>query len=212
MNVSNNRPFLLFYAAAVLLALVVSGIHPHDRLTWFLEVAPILAGLPLLAATHGRFPLTTLAYTLVFFHALILIAGGHSTYALNPLGEWAKEAWGLARNPYDRLGHFAQGFVPAILAREILLRTTKLERGKMLFFLVLSVCLFISAFYEFIEWWSALLLGQSAEAFLGTQGDVWDTQWDLFLAFVGAIAAQLTLTRLHDAQLARVPPPASRRR
>ena len=185
-------------------ALVVSGIAPYDRTTWWLEIFPILIGAPILIATHRRFPLTPLLYTLLALHALILVVGGHYTYAQVPLGFWVQEAFGLARNHYDRLGHFAQGFVPAILAREILLRTSPLRPGKWLFVLVAAVCLAFSACYEFIEWWAALAGGESAEAFLGTQGDVWDTQWDMFLALIGALVAQLTLARVHDRALARL--------
>ena len=188
-------------------ALVVSGIAPHDRLTWWLEVAPVLIGAPVLIATRRRFPLTPLLYRLLFAHALILVAGGHYTYARVPLGEWARHLFDLARNPYDRLGHFAQGFVPAILAREVLVRRSPLRRGGWLVLTVTSVCLAFSALYELIEWWSALLWGGSAEAFLGTQGDVWDTQWDMFLALCGALAAQALLSRLHDRQLSRLEGP-----
>lgn len=188
-----------------LLALVISGIHPHDRTTWWLEVFPVVLGLPLLIATRRRFPLTPLLYVLLFVHALILMLGGHYTYARVPLGFWVQDLFDLGRNHYDRLGHFAQGFVPAILAREILLRRTPLRPGGWLFFLVCSVCLAFSACYEFFEWWSAVIGGSAADAFLGTQGDVWDTQWDMFLALVGAVAAQLLLARLHDRQLGRLP-------
>jgi len=142
-------------------------------------------------------------YTLLAVHAIILAVGGHYTYARVPLGFWVQEALGLARNHYDRLGHFAQGFVPAILAREILLRTSPLRPGKWLFVIVVAICLAFSACYEFIEWWSALLGGEAATDFLGTQGDVWDTQWDMFLAFIGAVVAQVTLARAHDRHLAR---------
>jgi putative membrane protein len=187
-------------------ALAVSGIRPDDRLTWFLEVAPIFLGAPILIATYRRFPLTPLLYRLLFLHALILMAGGHYTYAKVPLGFWVQDLLGLARNHYDRLGHFAQGFVPAILAREVLLRRTPLRRGGWLFFLVTCICLAISATYEFVEWWSAVLGGSAADAFLGTQGDVWDTQWDMFLALVGALTAQLTLSRVHDRQPALLQP------
>jgi putative membrane protein len=185
-------------------ALVVSGIGPHDRTTWWLEVFPVLLGVPLLIATRRRFPLTPLLYVLLFIHALILILGGHYTYARVPLGFWVQDLLDLGRNNYDRLGHFAQGFVPAILAREILLRRTPLRPGGWLFFLVCSVCLAFSACYEFFEWWAAVIGGSAADDFLGTQGDVWDTQWDMFLALLGAITAQLFLARPHDRQLARL--------
>ncbi|MST01390.1 MAG: DUF2238 domain-containing protein [Pedosphaera sp.] len=182
--------------------LVLSGLQPLDRLTWWLEVIPILLGVPLLLLTARRCPLTPLAYRLIFLHALILLLGAHYTYAEVPLGYWVKDWLDLARNHYDRLGHFAQGFVPALLAREILLRCTPLRPGGWLFFLVTTVCLAGSALYEFFEWWSALILGQSADAFLGTQGDIWDTQWDMFLALVGAVLCQLLFSRLHDRQRA----------
>jgi len=182
--------------------LLLSGIGPEDRYTWVLEVAPILVAVPILVATRRRFPLTPLAYRLIFLHACILMLGGHYTYAAVPLGFWVRDALGLSRNHYDRLGHFAQGFVPAILAREILIRKTPLKSGPWLFFLVTCVCLAISVFYEFLEWWTALASGEAAMAFLGTQGDVWDTQWDMFLCLLGALTAQITLSRVHDRQLA----------
>ncbi|MEA2603657.1 MAG: putative rane protein [Acidobacteriota bacterium] len=204
MNRSTREPLLLLGLAVV--ALVVSGIHPYDRLTWLLEVVPILIGAPILIATWRRFPLTPLLYRLMFLHALILMAGGHYTYARVPLGFWFRDLLGLARNHYDRLGHFAQGFVPAILVRELLLRKGVVRRGGWLFFLVTCVCLAFSAFYEFTEWWSAVIGGEAATDFLGTQGDVWDTQWDMFFALIGAVTAQLTLSRLHDRQIARLDP------
>lgn len=200
MNRSAREPLILLGLTAI--ALIVSGIHPYDRTTWILEVAPILIGAPILIATYLRFPLTPLLYRLLFVHALILILGGHYTYARVPLGFWVSDLLGFARNHYDRLGHFAQGFVPAILAREILLRRTPLGRGGWLFFLVTCTCLAFSAVYEFIEWWAAVIGGSAAEEFLGTQGDVWDTQWDMFLALVGAITAQIILGRVHDRELA----------
>ncbi len=190
--------------AAVIAALLASGVAPKERLTWVLEVAPILVALPLLVATRRRFPLTPLVYVLIALHAAVLCLGGHYTYAEVPIGFWVRDALGLARNHYDRLGHFAQGFVPALVAREVLLRTSPLRRGRWLFVLVTAVALSISALYEFVEWGAALALGQGADAFLGTQGDPWDTQWDMFLAFVGAIAGQLLLARVQDRQLARL--------
>jgi putative membrane protein len=201
---SAREPLILLALAAA--ALIVSGIHPYDRTTWVLEVAPILIGVPILIATYRRFPLTPLLYRLLFLHALILMLGGHYTYARVPLGFWVRDLMGFARNHYDRLGHFAQGFVPAILAREVLIRRTPLRSGGWLFFLVTCVCLAFSATYEFIEWWSAVIGGSAADAFLGTQGDVWDTQWDMFLALVGAVTAQVTLAKVHDRELARVEP------
>lgn len=187
-----------------LIVLLWSNIMPKDRMTWFLEVAPVLVALPLLTYTSKSFPLTILLYILIFIHALILMTGGHYTYAEVPAGFWVQDIFDLQRNHYDRLGHFAQGFVPAILAREILIRTTALKPGKMLFFIVTSIGLAFSAFYEMIEWWTALLYGGSADAFLATQGDIWDTQWDMFMALIGAITAQLLLGPLHDRQLAEL--------
>lgn len=188
-----------------LACLVLSGIGVADRTTWVLEVFPIFVAVPLLVATARRFPLTPLTYRLIFLHALILMLGGHYTYARVPLGFWVQDAFGLARNHYDRLGHFAQGFVPAIIAREVLLRRSPLVSGKWLFFLVTCVCLSVSAGYELVEWAAAVIGGESADAFLGTQGDVWDTQSDMLMALLGALAAQLLLARTHDRQLARLP-------
>jgi putative membrane protein len=188
--------------ALTAVALVVSGIGPRDRATWLLEVAPVLIVAPLLYFTWRTFRLTPLTYRLIFVHGLILMLGGHYTYAHVPLGFWLQDLFDFARNPYDRIGHLAQGFIPAIVTREILLRVTPLRHGKMLFFLVLCVCLAVSAFYELIEWWTAVLFGEGAHEFLGTQGDEWDTQWDMFLALVGATASQLLLSRGHDRQLA----------
>jgi putative membrane protein len=160
--------------------------------------------VPILIATARRFPLTPLSYRLIFVHALILMVGGHYTYAKVPLGFWMRDLFHLARNNYDRIGHFAQGFVPAIIAREVLLRKTPLKPGGWLFFLVACVCLAISACYEFVEWWTAVANGSAADAFLGTQGDPWDTQWDMFFALLGALTAQITLSRVHDRQIARL--------
>lgn len=182
-------------------ALAASAFGPSDLLTWFLETAPVMFAIPLLVMTRRRFPLTPLLYVLIFLHGLILMLGGAYTYAEVPPGFWVRDALGLERNHYDRLGHFAQGFVPAILAREILMRTSPLKPGAWLFVLVTSVCLAFSAFYELIEWWSAVALGQGADAFLGTQGDQWDTQWDMFLALIGAVTAQLTLGHVHTRQM-----------
>jgi putative membrane protein len=193
------------------LALVASGIDPFDRLTWLMETLPVMLGLPLLIATHRRFPLTPLVYRLLFVHGLILILGGAYTYARVPLGFWLQDALDLSRNHYDRLGHLAQGFIPAMLAREILLRATPLPPGGWLFFLVTCVVLAISASYEFIEWGAALAMGGDADAFLATQGDVWDTQWDMFLALLGALAAQSLLSRWHNRQLALLPGARPRR-
>ena len=190
---------LLLYVLAVLLW---SGIHPHDRFTWFMEVFPVLLGVPILVATHRRFRFTALAYGLMALHATILMVGGRYTYAEVPLGFWMEDWFGFARNHYDRIGHFAQGFIPADVARAVLSRLTPLKRGGWLFFLVVCFCLALSAFYELIEFWTALATGTAAEAFLGTQGDVWDTQWDMMLALIGALSSLVVLSRLHDRQLA----------
>lgn len=184
------------------LALLASGIAPHDRLTWFMEVLPVLIAAPVLVATRRRLPLTTLVYVLIAIHGLILVYGGAYTYARTPFGFWLQELLGFTRNPYDRIGHLAQGFVPAMVARELLLRVFRISGRKLLFFLVACICLAISAFYELVEWWAALLIGAGADEFLATQGDVWDTQWDMFLALCGALLAQLLLGRRHDRQLA----------
>ena len=199
-----HEPVILLILTLVCLA--ISRIGAVEPGTWILEVFPIFLAIPLLVATAKRFPLTPLAYRLLFVHALILMVGGHYTYAKVPLGFWVQDALHLARNHYDRLGHLAQGFVPAIIAREVLLRRSPLQRGKWLFFLVICVCLAVSASYELIEWLAALLGGSSADAFLGTQGDVWDTQWDMFMALVGAITSLLLLSRVHDRQLERLDP------
>lgn len=197
-------------AAFIGLALAVaavSGVGPNDRLTWILEVAPVFLGAALLIFSYRRFPLSTLLYGFLALHGFILAVGGHYTYAEVPVGFWVQELFDLSRNPYDRLGHFAQGFVPALLAREILIRRSPLANSKWLPFLVVCVCLSFSAFYELIEWWAALSLDQSADQFLGTQGDVWDTQWDMFLALIGAIVALLTLGKAHDRSMAKVKGP-----
>ena len=198
---TSSRAELLVLLAVGSAVLVWSAINPHDRTTWWLEVVPVLIGVPVLALTRKRFPLTALAYRLIFIHAIILMVGGHYTYARVPLGFWAQDLLGFGRNHYDRLGHLAQGFIPAIIAREILIRTSPLKGSNWLPVVVTSICLAFSAFYEFTEWWAALLGGDAATDFLGTQGDVWDTQWDMFLAFCGAILAQLALSRFHDRQL-----------
>ena len=187
-----------------LAALIASGVNPYDRLTWWMETLPVMIGLPLLLATHRRFPLTPLVVRLLFVHGLILVLGGAYTYARVPLGFWVQDAFDLARNHYDRLGHLAQGLIPAMLTREILLRNTPLQPGGWLFLLTTSVVLAFSACYEFIEWGTALTMGGDADAFLATQGDVWDTQWDMFLALIGALIAQALLSRRHDRALARL--------
>lgn len=187
--------------ALTVLALIASAWRPFDRATWLLEVAPVLIGLPILLATRTRYPLTSLLYVLLLLHALVLILGGAYTYARVPAGFWVQEWFGLARNPYDKLGHFMQGFVPAVIAREILIRGDYVRSRRMLAFLCVCVAMAISAAYELLEWWAALALGQGADEFLGTQGDPWDTQSDMFFALIGACVALLTLARLHDRQL-----------
>ncbi|MBY0268757.1 MAG: DUF2238 domain-containing protein [Burkholderiales bacterium] len=195
---------LLAIGAIWALALIASGIAPYDRTTWLMEVLPVLIAAPVLVATRKRLPLTTLVYALIAIHGLILVYGGAYTYARVPFGFWLQDVLGFARNPYDRIGHFAQGFVPAMVARELLLRVFRIEGRNILNFLVVCVALAISAFYELIEWWAALAMGAGADEFLGTQGDVWDTQWDMFMALTGALLALLVLARRHDRQLARL--------
>lgn len=198
-----REPLILILLGAV--ALAASGLAPKDRFTWFMEVAPIFVAVPILLVTSRRFPLTPLAYRLIFVHALILMVGGHYTYAEVPLGFWMQKAFGFARNHYDRIGHFAQGFVPAILVREVLRRKRRpLPNDGWLFFLVTCVCLAISACYEFVEWGTAVATGAKSDAFLGTQGDPWDTQWDMLWALIGSIVSQLLLARFHERQLARL--------
>ena len=185
-----------------LLILVWSGIRPLDYFIWFLEVVPAMVGAVVLVAIYPKVRLTMLVYCLIWLHALVLMLGGHWTYAEMPLFNWLRDEYGLARNHYDRLGHVMQGFVPAMIAREILLRKAVVQGRRWLFFVVACITLAISAFYEFIEWWVAVASGTAADAFLSTQGDIWDTQWDMFLALCGAIAAQLLLARWHERQLA----------
>ncbi len=192
----------LGWVSVYLGVLVWSGIDPKDRLTWVLEVAPAVIGLAVLAATRARYPLTPLAYALVLVHAVILMVGGHYTYAEVPLFDRLAEWLGHARNNYDKLGHFAQGFVPAVLAREILRRNRVVAGRGWLGYVVITSCLALSAFYELLEWLAAELSGAAAEAFLGTQGYVWDTQSDMALALLGAVCALLLLSRVHDRQLA----------
>ena len=193
------------YEVGLLLSLVVflvlSGIHPHDFFTWVLEVFPILIGVPILIWVYPRFRFTRLVYTLLWVHAIILMVGGHYTYAQVPLGFWMEHAFGFTRNHYDRIGHFAQGFIPALLAREIFIRSSPLRGSRWLPFVVVCFCLAFSAFYELIEFWTALASGSAATDFLGTQGDPWDTQWDMQLALIGALVSLLTLSRVHDRQL-----------
>ena len=190
------------YCAGLIALLALSGWRPFDMATWVMEVAPVAVVLLILWATRQRFPLTPLLYALIFVHAGVLMLGGHYSYARVPLGDWLRDTLALARNPYDGIGHFMQGFVPAIAARELLLRHTGLQRGAWLFVVVTGLCLGISAIYELIEWGAAVALGQGAEEFLGTQGDPWDTQKDMAMAWIGAMAAQWLLARWHDRQLA----------
>jgi putative membrane protein len=201
-----RKLFLTSLCALGLLVLVWSGTKPHDYFTWFLEVLPIFIALPILFLTHQKFPLTSILSLLILFHASVLMVGGHYTYALVPINEmplfsWLRDTFDLSRNYYDRVGHFVQGFVPAMIVREILLRKRVVKQDAWLFFIVCCICLSISACYEFIEWWVAVASGTGADAFLGTQGDVWDTQWDMFTALIGAIAAQTLLAKVHDKQL-----------
>jgi putative membrane protein len=188
---------------SMVVLLVWSGIHPHDRFTWWLEVAPIFLGVPALILLYPRLRLTPLVYTLIWIHCGILMLGGHYTYAQVPLGFWMEQWLGFTRNHYDRIGHFAQGFVPAMLAREIFIRRSPLAGSRWLPFMVICVCLAFSAFYELVEFWTALAEGSAATDFLGTQGDPWDTQWDMMLALIGAIVSLMLLSRVQDRQLAR---------
>lgn len=200
-----SQKLMLCCAAFILmLILIISGIHPFDRGTWVMEVLPVLIIVPLLIYTYKTFPLTNLLYSLIFLHAMVLIVGGAYTYARVPLGFEIAQWFSLDRNPYDKIGHFMQGFVPAIAAREILIRHQILAKGKMLSFIVICIVLAISATYELIEWAAALALGQGAQEFLGTQGYEWDTQSDMFFALIGVITALLLLSKWHDRQIAKL--------
>jgi putative membrane protein len=190
--------------AILALALVVSGWQPFDRTTWILEVFPILLVIPVLVFTRRRFSLTPLLYYLIFLHALVLIVGGAYSYARVPLGFWLQKVLHLTRNPYDKIGHFFQGFVPGMAAREVLIRGAHIRGRKMLHFMIICVVLAVSATYELVEWAAALALGQGADEFLGTQGDPWDTQSDMFLALIGVCAALLLMSKVHDRQLSRL--------
>ncbi len=199
-----QRALLVLFLAVFLWSMV----RPHDWFTWGLEVFPAVIGLVLIVATRKRFPLTPLLIVLLFVHAIILIVGGHYTYALVPLGFWMQDAFGFTRNHYDRIGHFAQGFVPAILAREILIRNRVVRGRGWLFTIVVAICLAVSAAYELLEWSVSAMSGSAGDSFLGTQGDIWDTQKDMALATIGAILAQLLLGRVHDRQLGAVDAPS----
>ncbi len=199
MNLKRNIWLAIFF-----LVLAWSAWRPHDYPTWWLEVLPALVVLLVLFLTRERFPLTSLAYWLILVHAVILMVGGHYTYAEVPVGDWLRDFSGGTRNNYDKLGHLAQGFIPAIVVREVLLRNGVIAVRGWLAFIVVSICLAISAAYELIEWWVALLSGEAAEAFLGTQGYVWDTQSDMFLALLGAILSLLVFSRIHDRQISKL--------
>lgn len=200
MNAKPSRYELLLLVSLAAL-LVWSGIAPHDRFTWVLEVFPIFIGIPALIVLYPKLRLTPLVYTLIWIHACILMLGGHYTYARVPLGFWMEQWFGFHRNHYDRIGHLAQGFIPAMVAREVFIRRSPLGRTRWLPFMTVCFCLAFSAFYELIEFWTALSTGEGATDFLGTQGDPWDTQWDMMLALIGSIVALLLLSRWHDRQL-----------
>lgn len=194
----------LALAVVVTVLLVLSGLHPAERSTWWMETAPIFLAAPVLFATYKRFPLTPLLYVLVALHAIILLTGGAYTYAKVPVGFWVQDVFHLSRNPYDKLGHFWQGLVPALAAREIFIRNRIVRPGAWTSILGVTIALSVSLIYELIEWGAAVALGQGAEAFLGTQGDVWDTQSDMGMACLGALVAVLLLSRWHDRQIAAV--------
>ena len=203
-NPSGSTGKILLWTGTFFTVLLWSAINPHDRLTWLLEVAPALLAILVLALSYSRFRLTPLAYWLILLHSIILMIGGHYTYAEVPAFNWLRDYFDLSRNNYDKVGHLAQGFIPAIIAREILLRKQVVNGRRWLNVLIVCICLAISACYELIEWWVALLSGEAADAFLGTQGDIWDTQSDMALALLGAILALLLLTRTHDRQLSKI--------
>jgi putative membrane protein len=201
-KIKQAEPAVLLIAA--LLATALSAVAPFDWLTWWMEAVPVLIAVPILLATYRRHPLTPLLYRLIFLHMLVLLFGAHYSYARVPLGFWMEDLFGFGRNHYDRIGHFMQGFMPAILSREILLRAGVVRRGGWLFFICVCICLAFSAFYELIEWWSAVAAGDATLEFLGTQGDVWDAQWDMLFALIGGVCSLLLLSRLHDRQLAKM--------
>jgi len=202
MNMKNKNYPVVFTLISVFI-LITSLILSHDKFTWILEVFPILIGLPILFFTYKKLPLTKLMYVLLILHFIILSVGAIYTYAEVPLGFWMQDWFGFTRNNYDKIGHFAQGFIPAVLIRELLLKTSPLKKGKWLNFIIISIALAISAFYELIEWWTALSQGASAEAFLGLQGDQWDAQSDMLMALIGASLALIILSRFHDKQIAQ---------
>jgi putative membrane protein len=201
MNDSHSKRLPLTLLVSFAAILVWSVIHPKDLFTWFLETFPAMIGGTVLIATYRRFELTPILYVLIWMHGIILVIGGHYTYAEVPLGNWFRDTFHLSRNHYDRLGHFAQGFVPALIAREFLLRRSPLKRGKLLTYIILSICLAISAAYELLEFGVSIATGSAGDAFLGTQGDIWDTQEDMLMALIGATTALLTMSRWHDRQL-----------
>ncbi|NGN97818.1 DUF2238 domain-containing protein [Grimontia sp. S25] len=200
MKKANSTIWLTIFFAVF----IWSAINPKDQFTWFLEVAPALIALVALAMTRKSFPLTQVTYFFILVHCVILMVGGHYTYAEVPLFDYIKEITNTARNNYDKVGHFAQGFIPALVAREILIRNSVIPSPRWRNFFIVSFCLAFSAFYELIEWWVAVMSGESAEAFLGTQGYVWDTQSDMFLAMIGAITSLVLLGKIHDKQLAKL--------
>jgi len=200
---ANNRELLVL--CCLLAGVTVwSWVDPYDRITWWLESLPVFIGLPILWLSRRSFPLTRLVYYFLFAHAVLLLIGAHYTYARVPLGFWMQDWFEFSRNNYDRLGHIAQGFVPALVARELFIRRQIVKPGRWLFFLVLCFCLAFSAFYELIEWWTAVFGGDGSIEFLGVQGDIWDAQWDMLLALLGAIAAQLLLASWQDGQIQQV--------
>lgn len=200
----NNKVAISIWIIIFMAVIIWSGIGPKDRVTWMLEVVPAIIGFVAMAITYKRFPLTPLLYGLILIHSIILIVGGHYTYAEVPLFDDMKQWFGWERNNYDKLGHFVQGFVPAMIARELMIRLNVFNSAKWRTFFIISFCLGFSAFYELIEWWVALLSDQAAESFLGTQGYVWDTQSDMGWCLLGAIIALLTLSKWHDKQLGRL--------
>lgn len=200
-QVGRKFMMLVFSTLIAFVTLIVSGLNPYDRLTWFLEVMPIFVGYPILWMMRDRLKFTSLLYVFIAVHAVVLGVGGAYTYARVPFGYWIAEVFGMQRNPYDKIGHFFQGFVPALVAREVLIGGAYVSGRKMLFFIVVSIVLAISAAYELIEWGAALVLGQGADEFLGTQGDPWDTQSDMFLALVGAVFALIGFSKFQDAQV-----------